>query len=736
MKRLDLNIWVEAVSNSYSMVFFSTYRWFSALIILLTFMDPLAGLAGLFSVLVANGLAFGLGLNLAMVRQGAFGFNALLVGLGLGAYYHTNLPLYILLAVAALITFFVTVLLHGILAKYKLPYISLPFVLALWAIMLASRAFESLGISQRGLYLLNELYAVGDHALVNTYAYLQGLAIPLVIKTYLRSLGAILFQFNALSGLVLAIGLLLYSRIGFVLSLLGFFAAWFFYQLIGADLNQLNYNYIGFNYILSAIAIGGFFLVPSRASFLWALVLIPVLAVVTTSSSALLATFGLGPYSLPFNLVVISFLYVLKWRVRKGEPVEVSLQTFSPEKNLYHYGADLKRFRYYKPFPVRLPVMGKWFVSQGYGGQVTHRDLWRHALDFDIRDSDGRDHRPAGRELEDYYCYGKPVFAPARGRIVDIRDGIEDNVPGDSNTRENWGNTLVIEHGPQFYSQLSHLKPGSIRKSLGEYVERGEELGLCGNSGRSPLPHLHLQWQADPAIGSPTMPYPIGMFRSYRNGGAETVHLADVPRENETVEAIPLAKEVQAAFHFIPGQQIVWKNGDREAHWICETTPYNVAFLQDEQGGDRAYFLNNGQVHYFTTYEGKRGSLLYHFFLAHYQVPFVWLPGVTVEEELPLDLVLPPAARWWQDALGPFVQLLRVKHRLRFSERTSADEAEKTLDMEVVTHRMGREGRSYAYSSSLDARGLRSFTLHHPRQEKWVLGIKSKDHALQNLAMG
>ncbi len=717
------------------MVFFSTNRRFAALLLVLTFMDPLSGMAGLFSILVATGLSFGLGLDQHPIKQGAYGFNALLVGLGLGAYYETSLPLYGLLIVAAMITLFITILLQGILTKYKLPYISLPFVLALWAVMLASRTFEALGVSQRGLYLLNELYAVGDHALVDTYTWLQGLPVPLAFKTYLRSLGAILFQFNAVSGLVLAFGLFFYSRIAFVLSLLGFFSAWVFYQLIGADLDQLNYNYIGFNYILSAIAIGGFFLVPSRASFLWALGLIPVLAIATTSATALLAPFGLGAYSLPFNLVVISFLYVLKWRNGEAAPVEVAFQTYSPEKNLYHYLADLKRFRYYKPFPVRLPLMGRWFVSQGYDGRITHRASWKHAWDFEILDGKGKKHRADGSRLEDYYCYDQPVLAPAQGRVVDIRDGVPDNVPGDSNLRENWGNTVVLEHAPYFYSQLSHLKPGSLRVGLGDYVKRGDRLALCGNSGRSPEPHLHLQWQAAPAIGSPTIPYPIGMYRSFGEGGERDLHLAGIPQEGTSVEPVALSKNLKQAFHFIPGRQLVWQQAGEEVIWQCNTTTTNVSYLEDARSGARAYFLNNGQVHYFTSYEGRGYSLLYHFFLAHYQVPFLFTSGERIQEDLPLDLVVPPRGRWWLDAFSPFFRPFSVVHRMQSKGDPSEVADELTLETDLVLWRFGKDRVVHAYQSTIKSGALQAFTLRRPDGGTWILDQNLRKHAKQASSM-
>ena len=68
------------------------------------------------------------------------------------------------------------------------------------------------------------------------------------------------------------------------------------------------YSYIGFNYILTSIAVGGFFIIPSKRSYLWVILLIPIVAMITISLSRVFTLFSLPIYSLPFNLVVLLFL--------------------------------------------------------------------------------------------------------------------------------------------------------------------------------------------------------------------------------------------------------------------------------------------------------------------------------------------------------------------------------------------------------------------------------------------
>jgi murein DD-endopeptidase MepM/ murein hydrolase activator NlpD len=106
------------------------------------------------------------------------------------------------------------------------------------------------------------------------------------------------------------------------------------------------------------------------------------------------------------------------------------------------------------------------FIPLGYPAD-THKENWRHAWDFEIRDEMGHTYRNSGAQVSDFYCTDKPVLAPADGWIEDILDGIEDNSVGEVNLEQNWGNTVVIRHAEQLYSAMSHLKIDSIKVSKG-----------------------------------------------------------------------------------------------------------------------------------------------------------------------------------------------------------------------------------------------------------------------------
>jgi urea transporter/murein DD-endopeptidase MepM/ murein hydrolase activator NlpD len=651
---------LQGIPNSYALIFFSNNQVFAWILIVVTFFDPISGLAGLLSIIISNLVAWLAGLNLDKIRRGYYGFNSLLVGLGLGLFYAASGEFLLILVFTALLTLFLTVALEGIIGKYQLPYLSLPFLFGIWLAIMASRDYVSLSISDRGVYSMNEMYTLGGMTMVRIYEWFNHLALPQSIVIYLRSMGAIFFQYHLFPGLLIAIGLLIYSRIAFSLSLMGFYAAYFFYYIVGADINTLTYSYIGFNFILTAIAIGGFFIIPSWYSYLWIILLTPITSILLTAFKMLFTYNQLSIYSLPFNIVVLVFLYVLKFRERHLDKPELVLyQQFSPERNLYSQRNNDKRFGNHPWFKVALPFWGEWTVTQGHNGEITHKENWRHAWDFEIMDEMGRSYGNSGADVSDYHCYSKPVLAPADGWIEDIADGIEDNAVGEVNLEQNWGNTVVIRHSDYLFSAMSHLKKDSIKASRGDFVKKGDIIASCGSSGRSPVPHLHFQFQSTPQIGSRTLDLPL-LHYIHKTMGGFLLRSSDYPAKNESVSNIENNDLLRKSYSFVPGQEIIFRNEklsrvtDREVRWEVCVNYLNHTYLYCHSSHSKAFFVNESDQFYFTHFEGEKSSLLYYFYLGSYKVIFGFYRGLKVVDHYPLSVISRGIFGYIQDFLAPF----------------------------------------------------------------------------------
>lgn len=702
---------ISSILNAYSQIFFSNQLSYGLILLAATFLFPLAGLAGLTGVIFATIIAFTLGFDRKSTINGLWGFNVLLTTLPLGLYYEPGIAFFVLVLVISLLTFLVTIAVQGILFKYHLPFLSMPFVLVIWIMLLATRQFESLHFNEHNIYQLNQLYDIGGTWLIGLYEWFQDIPIGGFMKTYLVSLSAIFFQNSVAGGLMIAVGLLLSSRISLLLSLLGFAGAYGFYILMGIPISPVDYTYIGFNFILTAIAIGGFFHIPTKGSFLWVLFLTPVVGIFTVGFSAILDNWQLSVYALPFNLTVILFIYVMKWRTRKGKWIqEVPVQHNSPEKNLYAFENYQSRFQSHKLVHISLPIWGEWLVSQAHNGEFTHQGDWQHAWDFVLTTQEGKTYRNEGTRLADFLSWDKPVLAPADGYIVEVQEGIPDNPIGDVNLKSNWGNTVITKHADGLYSKLGHFRQGSIQVKKGDWVKQGTQLGTCGNSGRSPEPHIHFQLQETPYVDSKTMNYPISYYLLRKNK-EYSFQAFDIPEQGQHIQAPETNQLLKSIFNLIPGQQIdidfELGNITQKAKWEVLTTQFNESYIICRKCGAKAYYKMDGQVFYFLHYEGSKKSALYHFYLAVLKLPLFYGKKVLITDQFPPNLIFPKWLLFFQDLVAPFVRFIRASYELQISEQKDLFSSEKIeLNSAVRLSIFDEPVRYWKFNMEIDPEGL------------------------------
>lgn len=704
---------VKSIFLSYSQIFFSDKILFGFFLLLVSFFNFSAGLAGLLSIVITNLTAYLMGLNKLKVASGQYGFNSLLVGLGLGIYYQFNLVLLLIIIFASLLTFFFTLLFEGWLGKYKLPFLSLSFLMGIWIVSLTSKQFTGLEVSEYGVFNYNDIASNSSLEILNLHLYINTLNIPQSLRIYFNSLGAIFFQYNIYAGFLIAVGLLFTSRISFLLSLLGFYSAYFYYWIVGADFTELNYAYIGFNYILTAIAVGGFFVIPSVYSFLWVILLTPLISFIMTSSSAVLGTFNLSTFALPFNLVVILFLYALEFRERHlNKPQLVGVQNFSPEKNLYSHLNYKFRFGDRPLIPIALPFYGEWKISQAHDGEYTHKGQWKHAWDFVLVEN-GKEFTSKGDRVEDYYCYNKIIIAPADGVVEEIHDGIADNEIGEVNLDQNWGNSLVIKHTPWLYSQLSHIKSGSFKVEKGDSVKKGQVLAYVGNSGRSPSPHLHFQLQATPFVGSETLEYPISNFMD-NNKGVKKIRINAIPKENRLVQNIEVDAALKNAFGFIPGQKLAFTYENKKTEWEVGIDCFNNTFLYCPKTQSSAFFNRKDNELIFTSFKGDKKSLLFKFYLAAYHIVFGFSHDMKIEDVIPANTLNRNGVSILQDFIAPFYLFIKPKFIIKYISKESYFDENSLILQSQILNRKGVEKMNFLFK--IDEKGI----------QEWIITIGDK----------
>ncbi|HEX8550391.1 MAG TPA: tetratricopeptide repeat protein [Abditibacteriaceae bacterium] len=232
------------------------------------------------------------------------------------------------------------------------------------------------------------------------------------------------------------------------------------------------------------------------------------------------------------------FWDALAWAYKTRKPAQAA-ETFARAETLAYKttGAVHKTV-------LSLPFRGRWRVTQGNGGEFTHRGLSaRFAWDFEATEPSGissSERAPQGQN-ERYASFGQEVLAPADGRVVALRDGAPDNAPYQSSPSSHTGNYILLEHEPGEFSVLAHLKNGSVAVAVGETVKRGQLLAQCGNSGSTALPHLHFSFMGNYNGTRISQPAAFSGYTAWRHSWPVEVGRG-VPAEGEIVQSSEVPK--------------------------------------------------------------------------------------------------------------------------------------------------------------------------------------------------
>ena len=628
---------VASVLASYGLVLFGVRGWPAAVLMMATFLEPTRGALGLFGVLMARFTARTFAPATLPGDAQWLGCNALLVALILALDFDPSATLLVLVAIAVVVAVLVALALKPLADRFLgRPLLSLPFVVAGWGALLAAR----------------RLNAVHPTLLLPSQ---EPQWIPAAVVPYLRSMGAIFLQPSAVAGTLVLLALFAWSRWAAVLSLLGFAAAWGIYGLLGGPRTDLELHLLGFNAILAALALGGVFIVLSPASLLLAGVAGALATLLGSALLGVLQPLELPVLAAPFILVTHAVLLALLHRLGGGPLQLVRGVPGRPEDALSHVLQQARRYPAAGVPLLYLPVMGKWLVTQGPNGDVTHQGLWSHAWDLEVTDDAGERWRNVGTEPHDFYAFGAPVVAPADGRVARAVGHLEDNPIGHVDTTNNWGNTLVLAHTGGVYSALSHLQQGSLLVREGEVVVRGQVLARVGNSGRSPAPHLHVQLQASPEIGAPTLAGEFLQFvRTSSRGRSYITHAS--PVTGDRVETLQVDDSVRRAFAFPPRTQWCWKiRGDSlptEETWTSDIDALGQRCLRTS-GATAAIYVDDAYATVLD-YDGPANRLLALFALVAARVPFVTDAAIGWEDSPSVMPFLSPLQRAGVELLLPF----------------------------------------------------------------------------------
>jgi len=605
---------LKNILKPYSAILFLNNKVAGIVIFAITFINPSVAISGIFAVFFTVMFTKLLDMKDEYLNQGFYIYNSLLVGMGIGYIFMPSPISVVLIAVASAFTFMFAFMLNRLFSSYKIPILSLPFSIVTIFVYLASLKYSSL-----------------LSTLINN-ATLYDIELPLIISSFFKSFGTIFFLPNNIAGILLLVLVLYFSRIIFILATIGFYFGVMFHGFLVGSFEQALANPYAFNYILTSVALGGIFLLPTIKSLVLSLIGVAISVVLTDAIAILFNYYAIPVFTIPFNLTVITFIFILS--IIYYKEFNYNIQS-TPEKSLSRYLSNV--FRFGEVFTkISVPFSGTWSVYQAFDDIWTHKGEYKYAYDF-IKLKDQKSYKDEGNYPSDYYCFGESVLSPISGYIIDRRDDLVDNNIGDVDRVNNWGNYIIIKSDSGFYVKICHLMQYSITQKTGEYISVHQVIAKCGNSGYSPQPHIHVQVQYLGILGGFTKEF---CFKEYCLNNKLIFN--DTPSKNSEISSVIVDKSVSSRLSFVLDDVFTYKVYEKEIfkesiEFVVKMNELSEFFLEDNRE-NRLYFYSDDTQFYFYNYEGDESYLKWIFIVAP-RFPFINKEEIAFDDYLPINLV-------------------------------------------------------------------------------------------------
>jgi hypothetical protein len=183
------------------------------------------------------------------------------------------------------------------------------------------------------------------------------------------------------------------------------------------------------------------------------------------------------------------------------------------------------------PVVIHPPLSGKnWLAANGPSNTSAHRRAMlpvdgrphigqRYAIDWIQLGDDGNAFTGDEHDNKSYHAYDQEIHAVADGKIVEVKDGIAENVPNSGKIAVTItyhtlaGNYIIQQLSEGHYAAYAHLRPGTIKLKVGDTVHAGDVIAHLGNTGNSSEPHLHFQVCDAPSFpASEGLPFAIDQY--------------------------------------------------------------------------------------------------------------------------------------------------------------------------------------------------------------------------------
>jgi urea transporter len=261
---------------------------------------PQVAIGGLVAVLVATLMAQWLRVDEAALNAGLYGFNGYLVGLALPTFMTATLQLWVYVVFGGAVSVVVTLALSRVLKTWSVSALTAPFVFLTWLLLLGTNAFS--GLDGSALPPVGAIVPIDPAAAnpLNVAGFVQGIFTS-ITQVFLKGHGP--------AGLLLLAGLAVNSLAAAVFAIVGALVAVVTAHALGAESELITAGLIGFNPVLTAIALGAVFYRPGPRVVAYTLLATVLSVIVQGAMIAALTPFGIPTLTAAF--VVVTWLFLL-----------------------------------------------------------------------------------------------------------------------------------------------------------------------------------------------------------------------------------------------------------------------------------------------------------------------------------------------------------------------------------------------------------------------------------------
>ncbi|MDR2089760.1 MAG: urea transporter [Clostridiales Family XIII bacterium] len=257
------------------------------------------GVSSLICALTATAMAYLLLVPTIALRLGLYTFNAALAGMGIGLFIFpgqdVTAGLVFFSVVGGVLCVFLTAAFSGFLSKWNVPSLALPYCTVLFILVPASLLIPVIEPTTSVIPYLNEP-ALGAS---------QVWTLPDFLTAFMNNFSEVLWQATPLSGAFFLAGVVVASRVDFVMVLIGSALASGFAIVLGLPQASNMIGIYGYNAVLLLLVLFGRGYAMSVRNFLFSVVMALVSVVITVWLSAVFAPLGAPVAAFPYVLLGI-----------------------------------------------------------------------------------------------------------------------------------------------------------------------------------------------------------------------------------------------------------------------------------------------------------------------------------------------------------------------------------------------------------------------------------------------